>query len=224
MFRTSTMFLKKYSFLHKHFNFKLNINLLHKIMSFNFNTNTPAPAGAQGQVQTPPAKTKEQLKVEALMNQWPEILRNPPKDSHLQEAKEFYEDLYKYHQGDKKYMGPLDLPKQYARDFVEVVNQTFTTDAIADFFQQYEGFLPDHFIMGKFKQIALTHKDKSPELYDIILPQVKKLILNADRQTARNLHIAVVSGSYLNLDDAEYWDMIVFKRFKILILILNFHF
>jgi len=161
-------------------------------------------------VATPPTKTKEQLKVEGLMQQWPEYLRNPPKGYfELESAKEIYETLYKYHQGDKKYMGPLDLPRQFAADFTAVVNQCMSTDSIADFFLQYEGFLPDHFIMHKFRQISLQHGEVTKDLYDIILPQVKKLILNADRQTAKNLFMAAVAGSHLLLNDTEFWDMLV---------------
>lgn len=195
--------------------FKLPIlrsSFVYKFAKFNFSTgNTPATANpGQGQVATPPTKTKEQIKVETLMQQWPEYLRNPPKgDYDLETAKEIYEDLYKYHQGDKKYLGPLDIPTTYAQDFNAVINQVQTTDAVADFFARYEGFLPEHFIMGLFQYLAARQQDKTPEFYDTILPQVKKLILNADRQTAKNLYIAVVSGSYLKLNDTEYWDMIV---------------
>jgi hypothetical protein len=184
-------------------------NTLIHFRKYNFSTNIPATTGAQGQVANAPIKTKEQLKVEALMQQWPEALRNPKGYLDNEIAKGIYEDLYKYHQGDKKYLGSYDIPLDYSRDFLAVVNQCFTTETISDFFKSYEGFLPEHMIMSKFQEIGLRYRDTTPELFQDILPQVKKVLVNADRLTARNLHFACVGGSYLNLNDNEFWEILV---------------
>ena len=174
-----------------------------------FNTG-PLTAPNAGQVSAVPPKSKEQIKIDGLMQQWPEYLRNPPKGyKDLELAKEIYEDLYKYHQGDKKYMGPYDVPLEYNRRFTSPINSVKTTDAIADYFRDFEGFLPDHFIMGRFRYMAYTHGEKTKDFFEVILPQVKKLIINADRQTATNLYIAVESGTWMDLADKEFWDMIV---------------
>ena len=146
------------------------------------------------------------------MQQWPEYLRNPPRGNiDLEIAKGILEELYKYHQGDKKYLGPYDVPLEISRKTTSGINFVKTTDSIADYFRTYEGFLPDHFIMGRFRYMAYVHGEKTSEFFDTILPQVKKLILNADRQTATNLFIAVEAGTYMNIADKEFWDMIVNK-------------
>jgi hypothetical protein len=184
-----------------------------KLFRKNFNTAaTPAattPAtGKEQQISTQPTKTKEQLKVEAQMQQWPEHLRNP-KILEMQKLKEYLELVYKFHQGDKKYIGPYDLPAPVLSQMENRVNWAKTTDSIGQFFSNNEGFLPDQFIIRKFHQIAVTHGDKTPELYDEILPQVKKLVLNCDRQNPKVLFYAVEAGSLLNLKDKEFWSMLV---------------
>jgi hypothetical protein len=183
-----------------------------KLFRKNFNTTASAattPAtGKEQQISTQPLKTKEQLKVEAQMQQWPEHLRNP-KILEMEKLKEYLEFVYKFHQGDKKYLGPFDLPAPVLSQMETRVNWANTTDSIGQFFSNNEGFLPDHFIIRKFHQIALTHGDKSPELFDEILPQVKKLVLNCDRQNPQVLFHAVEAGSLLNLQDKEFWSMIV---------------
>ena len=175
----------------------------------NFNTVTPATTGAQ-QVSTAPIKTKEQIKIETLMSQWPEYLRNPPRGYvDLELAKEIYLDLYKFHQGDKKTQGPYDVPLAYNYKYTQQVNSVKTTDAVAHYLKEFEGFLPDHYIMSRFKYSAMTTKDKSKEFFEVILPQVKKIIINVDRQTASHLATSVEVGAWLNLVDKEYWDMLV---------------
>ena len=175
-----------------------------------FSTGPPAPNAGPSQVSTAPVKTKEQLKIDALMEQWPEYIRNPPKGSiDNKVAKELLEDLYKFQQGDKKYLGPYDLPLNIHSQTSSGINFVKTTDSIADYFKTYEGFLPEHYIMGRFRYMAYVHGEKTAEFFDVILPQVKKLILNADRQTAKNLFIGVESGTLMNIADKEFWDMIV---------------
>ena len=191
---------------------KLNINCTKqfpKLFSKYFNTTANTPATGKEQQITPIIpKTKEQLKVEAQMQQWPEHLRNP-KLLEMQKLKEYLEQIYKFHQGDKKYMGPYDMPLPILNQMESKINGPKTTDAIAEMFANYEGFLPDHFIIKKFHEIAVTHRDKSPELYNDIIPQVKKLVLNSDRQNAQVLFYAVEAGSLLNLQDKEFWSMLV---------------
>jgi hypothetical protein len=182
---------------------------LNFLSSKKFNTGPPSAPNA-GQVSAVPPKTKEQLKVEGLMQQWPEYLRNPPKGYvDLELAKDLYEELYKYHQGDKKYLGPYDVPLEFNRRFTSGINNVKTTDAIADYFRDFEGFLPDHFIMGRFRLMAYVHGEKTKDFFEVILPQVKKLVINADRQTATNLYSAVEAGTWMDLGDKEFWDMIV---------------
>jgi hypothetical protein len=169
--------------------------------------NTPATNTANQQVVTPPQKTKEEIKVETLLQQWPDALRKP-KILELEALKDFLETTYKYY-GEKKYIGGYDIPAPILTEVELKVNHVRTTDAIAEFFKEYQGFIPEKFIMNRFHQIALTHKDKTPEFFNDILPEVKKLVINSDRHTPQNLFIAVESGSLLGLEDKEFWDMIV---------------
>lgn len=191
----------------KTFNLNISKNLTNIYKKF-FNTpNTPA-TGKEQQISTQPPKSKEQLKVEALMQQWPEHLKNP-KLLEMQYLKEYLESSYKFHQGDKKYLGPFDMPAPILSQMETKINNVKTTESVADFFEKYEGYLPDHFIMRKFYEIATTHGDKTKDLFDVILPQVKKLVLKCDRQNPQVLFYAVEGASWLNLQDKEFWSMIV---------------
>jgi hypothetical protein len=200
------MFRLKY----KHFANLRSFNFLIKSDGFKlFSTVTPAASGP-GQVSTAPPKTKEELKIEGLMKQWPEHMKNATKENvDHQLAKDICQDLYKHHQGDKKNQGYYDLPYVYMKKILISQAGTQTTDAVACFLKEFEGFLTDEVIMSKFNKIAFTCPEKTPEFFQVILPQIKKIIINADRQSAPHLATAVASGSALNIADTEFWDMLV---------------
>ena len=172
-------------------------------------SNVTPPTGPN-QVSAAPPKTKEQLKVENLMKQWPEYLRNPPKGAlHLEIAKEIYEDLYKYHQGDKKFQGLYDVPYNYSLKYLSNYINNKTSDSIAQYMKEFEGFLPDDIIVQKFQSLAFGCPELTKELFEVILPQVKKIIINADRQALGNVAKAIMAAANLNIADKEFWDMIV---------------
>jgi hypothetical protein len=191
-------------------NFKSS-NLMKKLdCSKLFSTVTPATTGP-GQVSTAPPKTKEQLKIEGLMMQWPEYLRNPRKENiDMILAKDLCQDMYKYHQGDKKYQSIYEVPVHYMKRIGIAYTGVNTTDAMASYLKEFEGFIPDAFIISKFENMAARCPEKTPEFFREILPQVKKIIINADRQAAPHLAKAVTVGVVLNLADNEYWDMLVY--------------
>jgi hypothetical protein len=197
----------------KTFNKSLSNIFINKFPKKFFNTsNTPATTGAAGTVapNTPPPKTKDEIKIEKLMEQWPEAIKNP--DKHNPNAivtKESLEQVYKFHQGDKPYVKTYDIP----RDLQTWINRQSvnlrTTDAIAENLEDFDGFLTDEIIADRFLQIAITHKDVTPELFDKIIPIVKRQILNADRQSNDVIGKIAFAAAKLNIGDTELWEMIV---------------
>lgn len=173
---------------------------------------TSATSNTAGTVApaTPPPKSKDQLKVEALMERWPEIVRNPPKENEeLKTMKSNLETIFKFHQGDKNYLKQYDLPADIQSIINQALTYTMTTDSIANFLYQYEGFLTDNLIIKKFNDICLSHKDLTPEFFDVILPQVKSTIAKADRQSNDVLGLAAIGAANARIQDKEFWDIIV---------------
>jgi hypothetical protein len=178
---------------------------------FYFNKpTTPTVAGQQNTPATPPPKTKDQLKVENLMQQWPEWIRNAPKDNLLLTSiKRSQERLYKFHQGDRNYLKSEDLPHDLFQEVSTCVVSTFTTETIAAIFEEYEGFLTDHWIVTKMFQIAASHQDLTDEFFKVILPQVKETLKKADKSSGTILFLAGYAASLLNIADKEFWDIYV---------------
>jgi hemerythrin len=163
----------------------------------------------------PPQKSKEELKIEKLMEQWPEFIRNP--DSNMIDAKELkhkLEYIYKFHQGDKPYMKYWDLPDKTIEEIGPELLGIFTTDNIIEKFKEYEGYITIELLFEKFQFICTNHQELTPEFYDYLIPLIKKHIAKADRHCNDALAKACISGALINLGDREYWDLLV-KLFNI---------
>ena len=206
-------FYKKYSIL---FPIKHNFNTFYRFSSEKSIYNYQKfyfckPDGLTQPVKTgPPPKTKEQLKIERCLEQWPEFIRNAPKnDLYLTSVKTNLEKIYKFHQGDRNYIKSEDLPHDIFQEVSGAVCATFTTETISGLFQEYEGFLTDHWIMTKLLQIALTHKDLTDEFFTVILPQAKETLKRADKASPTILFLAGFAGAALNLGDKEFWEILV---------------
>jgi len=194
---------------------QLNLNLsLMRISKKHFNT--PVPAGAAGvatQGSQAPPKTKEQLKVEKLMENWPEAVRNPQTEE-MQLLKETLEYVYKFHQGDKPYIKYHELPEHITRTLNSQIYTVMSTENIAEIFKDQNGFIPDEMIAFKFHQICITHQDLTREFYDTILPEMKKCISNSDRQSNNILALALVGGAHAHIVDKEFWGLLVKSLIK----------
>lgn len=191
------------------------------ILNYNLSTitrkhfNTPVPAGnagvaAQG-AQAPP-KTKEQLKVEKLMESWPEAVRNP-KTEEMQHLKATLEYIYKFHQGDKPNLKYHELPEDITRTLNSQIFTSMSTENIATVFKDYNGYIPDEMIAYKFFEICTKHQDLTKEFYDIILPEMKRCVKNADRQSNNILATALIASSVAFIADKELWGILVFLIF-----------
>lgn len=209
MFGFKTNLLKQLTMLNNNksiYNFR-NINLINKFTKKNFNSPVPAGAGATPATQAP-QKTKEQLKIEKLMESWPESIRNPQTED-MRFLKETLECIYKYHQGDKNYLKYYEIPEHVLRVVNSELYSALSTENIASFIKEKNGFLTDEMILYKFHQITSTHKDLTKEFYEIVLPEVKKCIANSDRQCNNILALAVVGGANASIGDREFWGLLV---------------
>jgi hypothetical protein len=172
---------------------------------------TPAttPGATQVGQTAPPQKTKEELKIEQLMSQWPEYIRNPePEMIDNREIKQNLEHNYKFHQGDKPYIKLHDIPEIMQREIAKGY-LAMSTDVIIDEFKEYEGFFSDNLIAEKFHLICSYHKDLTPEFYQYLIPLVKKIVAKADRHSNSVLAHIGVGAALINLGDKEFWDMYV---------------
>jgi hypothetical protein len=193
-------------------NHKFKYILKYSIFPKFFSTTTTPATTSAGAVtpSTGPTKTKDQLKVEELMKNWPIFLReNPNNNLTISIMKERLETILKFHQGDKGIIKQYDIPADIFTDVSEATLFTFTTDTIAFVLNQYEGYITDDVICGKFYEICTTHKDTSRELFEVILPQVKKQISLADRQSNEALAKAVIGAANICLHDTEFWNIVV---------------
>ena len=179
-------------------------NLIYLRSIKNFNTSTPATA-------QPPQKSKDELKVEKLMEQWPEYIRNPDPDMiDIKEFKKGLEMNYKYHQGDKPYMKVWDLPNKSAEINGAPLLGALTTDNIIELFKENEGYLTADILFEKFHFICANHKELTPEFYSYVIPLVKKHIAKADRHCNDYLANACTGAALINLEDREYWNLLVY--------------
>jgi len=170
---------------------------------FNKPTGDVTPANTQA-----PPKTKEQLKVEKLMENWPESVRNPQTEE-MKLLKDSIEYLYKFHQGDKPYLKYHELPESITRSLNSQIYLSRSTENIAGIFRDMNGFIPDEMIAYKFYEICITHKDLTREFYETILPEMKKCIKNSDRQCINILAVAAIAGASAHIADLEFWGLLV---------------
>jgi hypothetical protein len=198
----SKLFLKNFT--------KTNTNHISFFKLFPKNFNTPVPAG-QGNLapktEAPP-KTKEQIKIDMLMEKWPEYVRNPQTED-LKFFKETLEYTYKFHQGDKNYLKYHEIPEIITRVTNGDILNAFSTENIAMLFKEKQGFLTDETIIYKFFEISATHGDMPPVFFETILPEVKRCIANSDRHCINILAYGVIGGANLNLGDREFWGLLV---------------
>jgi hypothetical protein len=192
----------KYKYFAKHLNL---------VKFFTDKPTTPVPAGATagGQVAPPaPPKSKDEIKVEKLMEQWPEYIRNAEfPDMKLQ--KERLEKTYKHHQGDKAYMKLHDLPDTLREQVVWDTYYAQTTDNIIEKFKEYDGFIPDTILSNKFYNICISHKEQTPDFFSYLIPLVKRTIAKADRHSNKVIAQIAIGAALINLGDKEFWDILV---------------
>jgi hypothetical protein len=191
---------------------KFFIKKINLVKFFNDKPTIPAPTGAAaGQVgqATPPPKSKEELKVEKLMEQWPEYIRNPEFPDHKMQ-KEYLEKTYKFHQGDKPYIKDYDLPENLAEEVKADTYYALTTDNIIDLFKSNEGFITDTILADKFYNICNTHKELTPEFFSYLMPIIKKTVAKADRHSNKVLALIATGAAQINLGDKEFWDIMVY--------------
>lgn len=180
------------------------VNILKKF----FNTPVPAGAGTLTPTTQAPPKTKEQLKIEKLMESWPDCVKNP-QTVEFQDFKETLEYMFKFHQGDKHYLKYHEIPEEITNVINLRLYSALSTENIASFIKEFNGFLTDEMISYKFLQIALTHQDLPIEFFETVLPEVKKCIGNSDKQCNNILARAVIGGSHLFIGDSEFWSILV---------------
>ncbi len=168
---------------------------------------TPIPPNQQ---LTEPGtkKTPQELNIERLMEQWPESIRNPKTDIG-QNLKNILANAYKFHDFDKPYHKHWDLPEDLFVESSAHVYSARTTDNISEVFQEWEGFLTDHQKAVKFYEICVTHKDFTSEFYEVIVPEVKKMLTKADKGSNLTLFLCTAGASFGKFVDTEFWDIIV---------------
>jgi hypothetical protein len=203
---------------------QFNINLNLKKFKYNFKffssgaskgpphgtpTQQANPRTLQAETPTTPAvKTKEQLKIEALMEQWPECVRNPGKDVIMQINKEHMEAIYKYYQGDKKNFSTYDLPVEIIKD-INAYIMAQSPELTKDVMLKYDGFIPDSYFVKYFHAVTIKYPDITPDFFSVMLPKMKKIIMNADRNTIPALSVAGIGCANINLADTEFWEIFV---------------
>lgn len=198
----SKLFLKKLT------NTNTNQISLLNIFPKNFCTKPSNPQmNLTPKVEAPP-KTKEQLKVDMLMESWPESIRNPQTEE-LKFFKETMEYVYKFHQGDKNYLKYHEIPEYITRCTNGDILHSLSTENVAMLFKEKQGFLTDETILFKFYEISVTHQDMPPAFFETVLPEVKKCIANSDRHCINILANAVIGGANLCLGDREFWGLLV---------------
>jgi hypothetical protein len=167
-----------------------------------------APIAPNQQLQEKTQKSPEEIKIDKLMSTWPDFIKNP-ENSIFVDIKKRLLQQYKWHQGEKGYLKFYDLPTKIFMKVHDAVYSSNTTDQIAHTFQEFEGYLTDQQIAFKFNQICMTHRDLTPEFFDVVVPQVKKTLLKTDRGCNETLHKIIIGAANIKLADKEIWDLIV---------------
>lgn len=177
--------------------------------NLRFFSNTPATPGAPNP-NAPAIKTKEQLKLEALMEQLPEQIKNPEKDTRMQLNKEKIMNLYKFNQEDKKSVQPWDIPVEILQEMTYKMG-AMTSDNITDFLVKHEGYVPDTYFLQLFQRMTIVYPDITQDFYDVVLPKLKKMMLGADRHTISVIAIGAIGCGKNSIADAELWEIVVRK-------------
>jgi hypothetical protein len=169
--------------------------------------NVPTNSGPGATPASVPVKTPEQLKIEKLMDKWPEYVKNPGKNDYfLIELKNELEKHYKYYQGDKATVYEWELPN-FISSSTAPVHYIQNVYSFTDALKRYNGFLETELIFRKFYDLALKG-DIERETYQFIIPTLKTYLIKADRNSITELYYAALGASIMNLGDMEYWGII----------------
>lgn len=173
-----------------------------------FYFNVPTNAGPGATPANVPIKTPEQIKIEKLMEKWPEYIKNPGKnDVHLIQLKNELELYYKYYLGDKSVIYEWELPS-----FISNVStpSAFFAQNVYNFtnvLKKYNGYIQTDIIFQKFYELA-ARGDVERETYQFIIPTLKVYMAKFDRNSIIELYYAALGASVMNLGDKEFWGII----------------
>lgn len=168
----------------------------------------PAQGGQSSPQTAAPEKTPEQIKIEALMSQWPECVRNPKKyENDLIELKNQLELFYKNYNPDKVMLYDWETLPEI--DIVVGLPEigALTTQTYQHLLQKFKGFLNTAFIFERFNFIA-DIKDTDRDTYKIIIPILKSYMAKFDRSSINELYYASIAAAKINLADNEYWGIL----------------
>lgn len=179
--------------------FKCESSIQNRLFTYNFSTTTPT------QTQE---KTSEQIKIESLMSQWPECVRNPGKyELDLQKIKEELEVFYKFYNPDKSMLYDWEIPNEIRMRTGYPELGTLTGYSFQRVLEMFKGFLETDFIFERFNHIA-SRNDVEKEFYQIVIPILKSYMLKMDRQAVGELCNAALGAAKLNLGDKEFWGIL----------------
>lgn len=179
--------------------FKCKSLIQHRLFTYNFSTTSPT------QTQE---KTSEQIKIESLMSQWPECVRNPGKyELDLQKLKEELEVFYKFYNPDKSMLYDWEIPNEIRMRTGYPRLGALTGYSFQRVLEMFKGFLETDFIFERFNYIA-SRNDVEKEFYQIVIPILKSYMLKMDKQAVGELCNAALGAAKLNLGDKEFWGIL----------------
>ena len=195
----------------KYFLFKTNKIISKNTFLFNnlkyFNTNTPAKPQENAPTKAP-ERTPEEQKIDKLMAEWPEYVRNPdPMHFELINLKKYLEYSYKYYQGDKGGVYTWDFPESVGRTPLLTLHGCLTTDTLAHTLKMYNGFLDTMTMFKSFDNVC-TFKDYQKATYEVVLPILKHHMAKFDKNNITEIYYAISGACKINLGDLEFWNIV----------------
>lgn len=163
----------------------------------------------QSAVTEKPQKTETELKIERLMERYPDYIKkaDPKLHPELYDLRTNLEDTYKYHQGNKPFVHRRDMPERiYGIMWLRQANYK-TTNSFAKYILDFEGFIPEDIFAAKFHEVCHT-KETTPEFYQVVVPEAKKFVANANRECIQTLYRVAVGAALINLQDEELWALL----------------
>ena len=201
MKKLSYNYIKNNSLIFEKYNpfFKYQLKFFNTTVPSQTNTNSPTQA---------PERTPEQIKIDNLMSQWPEYIRNPhPNHSELVNLKSKLETFYKFYNGDKAAIYMWDMPPEIQILAGLDLEGSLTNDSIVQSIKLYEGFVTTESLFKKFEHIA-NIKDMQPSTYSVLIPILKHYMMKFDRHNINELYLAVAGACKMYLADNEFWDIV----------------
>lgn len=184
---------------------KLRINsILFSNLSYKaFNSNIPTKPQDNSVSKTP-----EEQKIDNLMSQWPEYIRNP-NESHLDliELKKNLEYFYKYYQGNKGGVYSWEIPPDISNITNTALTTSLTNTTLVDCLELYEGFLQTKIIFEKFEHVC-SIGDNQRSTYSVVIPIIKHHMEKFDRNDINEIYNAVSGACKINLSDNEFWNIV----------------